>query len=397
MSARKRTRAKSARAKQPSKPATVPLAAGHARVLFGLAVAGFLVASYLSYVHYRLHADPGWRSACDLDERVTCDAVVVSPYAVIFHMPISMIGMWFYLGVGLLALATLRGRPWTFPRSPAVVVFVAGLVATAASIALATVSVVAIGALCPACALTYGINAALAVTGWLAIRRSGELVGAALRAEGRYWKRRRWLVLGASLGILALLGAGFVVYSHSAGGSVICEAVAEAEVSGRRPIEVVIYSDFQCPHCQNVARDLRSIPKDRGVRFVPRHYPLDMTCNVHAKTSRHPGSCLLALAAICAEAQGHVFEFSDALFEGKASASETDLVALATTLGLNGDAFQQCLGSSQASQLLQDSIARAADEAVHATPTLFVNGRRHVGRLDTDDLQCLNTGASIPP
>lgn len=397
MSARKRTRAKSARAKQPSKPATLPLAAGHARVLFGLAVAGFLVASYLSYVHYRLHADPGWRSACDLDERVTCDAVVVSPYAVIFHMPISMIGMWFYLGVGLLVLATLRGRPWTFPRSPAAVVFVAGFVATAASIALATISIAVIGALCPACALTYGINVSLAVTGWLAIRRSGERVVDALRAEWTYWKRQRWLVLGASLAILAVLGAGFVVYSHSAGGSVICEAVADAELSGRRPIEVVIYSDFQCPHCRDVASGVRSIPHDGGLRFVSEYYPLDMTCNRYAKTSRHPGSCRLAIGAICAEAQGRLLEFSDALFEGKASAGDADLVALAAALGMNRDTFQRCLSSDHASQVLRDSITRAGEENVHATPTLFINGRRHVGHLDTNDLQCLSTAASIEP
>ena len=396
--ARKRTRRSKPRgAEKPSAPKTIPLARRHAQILLGLSVAGFLASCYLTYVHYRLHVDPGWRSACDIDPQLTCDAVVLSPYSVILRMPVSMIGMWFYLAAGLLVLATLRGRAWGFPRSPALVLFIAGLVATAVSIALGTVSIAVVGAVCPACVLSYGINVGLAVTAWHAIRRSGERVVDALRLERTYWKRRRGLVLLGVFAMLAVPGMGFVVYSHSAGGSVICEAVADAEISGRRSVELIVYSDFQCRHCRDAARDLRSLPRDGGLRFVFKHYPLDMSCNRDAKISRYPGSCRLAIAAICAEAQGHMADFSDALFGDKASAADTDLISLAGELGLDRDTFQRCLASDRAAQQLQDTIAHAGEEDVRATPTLFLNGRRHVGRLDANDLRCLAKAAERQP
>lgn len=375
--------------KQPASrlPSLVPLQRRHAWVLLNLLLLGFIVCIYLTYVHYRLHSNPGWRSACDIDPQLSCDAVVLSSYGSIRGTPLSILGAWFYLvGAAIVAL-TLRVPPCQFVRSPAVVLFIGGAFATLASLGLAAISIASIGSLCPLCVVVYAVNIGVAGITWRAVRRSGESITGAFRLERAYWRANRAVTVTASLASLAVLGAGVVVYSRSPGASSICNAAANAAASNHS-LELIIYSDFQCPHCIDTARLLRPILREpkNGIRLVPGYYPLDTTCNPNLRRTRFPGSCRLALAAICANAQGKYVEFSDALYERAASDSVDDTAA---SLGLNAEAFASCLTSDNASRTLQTSIADAEARDVHSTPTLFLNGTRHVGRLDRVDLHCL--------
>ena len=289
----------------------------------------------------------------------------------------------------------IRGSRWRLPRSPAFVLFVGGALATTLSVALAIISIVSIGSLCPICVALYVINIAVTGTAWHAIKTSGETVAMAARLERDYSRRKRAASAIAALSSTALLVIGGAFYSHSAGGSLVCDAVARSATSDRS-LELVIYSDFQCPQCRDVAGVLRPILRDQlgGIRVVQRHYPLDTTCNPHAKRSRHPGSCRLALGAICAGFQGKNTELSEALFTQEAPA---DLERIARSLGLDADALESCMKSEDANRALRASIEDAAARDVHATPTMFVNGTRHVGRLDDADLRCLATGAAWKP
>lgn len=375
--------------KQPaSRLRLVPLQRRHAWVLLNLLLLGFIVCIYLTYVHYRLHSDPGWRSACDIDPQLSCDAVILSSYGSIYGTPLSIPGAWFYLvGAAIVAL-TLRAPPWQFVRSPAVVLFIGGALATLTSLGLAVISIASIGSLCPLCVAVYVVNIAVVGTTWHAVRRSGESIFGASRLERAYWRVNRAITVTASLASLAVLGASVIVYARSPGASSICNAAAKAAASNRS-LELIIYSDFQCPHCVETARLLRPILREQkdGIRLVPGYYPLDTACNPNIKRSRFPGSCRLALAAICADTQGKYVEFSDALYERAASDS---VEGTAASLGLNAKAFASCLTSDSASRTLQTSIADAEARDVHSTPTLFLNGARHVGRLDRVDLHCLD-------
>ena len=372
-------------------PTVVALAPRHARALLSLLLLGFSLSVYLTYVHYRVHADPGWRSACDIDTGISCDAVVLSSWGSIGGTPLSLIGGWFYFVGITVVIAAIRGSRWR-PRSPAFVLVIGGGLATALSVALAVVSIASIGSLCPICVALYVINVAVAGTAWHATKSSGETVAMAARLERDYSRKKRAPFAIAALSSTAVLVIGAAFYSHSAGGSLVCDAVAKSAASDRS-LELVIYSDFQCPQCRDVAEVHGPILRDQrgGLRVVQRHYPLDTTCNTHAKRSRHPGSCRLALAAICAGIQGKYTELSDALFTQDAP---TDLEKIVGSLGLDADALESCMKSDDAGRTLRASIEEAAARDVHATPTLFLNGTRHVGRLDDADLRCLATGAA---
>lgn len=382
---RRRSRKRDPAANTSSAP---PLGRGSTWVLGCLVVGGLVLSIYLTYVHYRLHADPGWRS-------VSCDSVILSSYGSIRGMPISLFGVWFYFLVAIVVVLSRWGRRLGFPRSAAIVVLVGGVAATVASVVLAIVSISALGTFCPPCVALYAINVAIAVIAWRAVRRSGEGMLGALKLERAHWRANRALSVALSLFALLLLGASLALYSHSAGASTICDQVAKAAASDRS-VDVVVYCDFQSPHCRSVAADLAGVMRDQkgGLRVASRFFPLDPTCNRHVTSSRHAGSCRLALAAICADAQGRGPEFSAAAFD---SGGSNYIEGIAAALRLDTATFEACLTSDSANRLLQASIEEAAARDVHATPTLFIDGIRHVGRLERDDLRCLATAASWQP
>lgn len=398
MSSRSRTkRGRKARRRAAAAPAVLALGRRHAWILLGLTIAGFTVSVYLMYVHYRLHADPGWQSACDIASELSCDVVVLSPYGSVAGKPLSLFGAWFYLVSAAVVLSTFRQPRWRFPRSPAAVLFVGGVLATALSVCLAVISVVAIGAACPLCLVLYATNLGIAVTGWHAVRRSGEGIIAAVVAEHTCWKRKPGTALGALALAFAGLGAGTTAYSDSAGASRICEAVAEAARSGNT-LELVLYSDFQCPHCRALDQTLRPILAEAGgwLRFTPGHFPLDANCNPKVKHSRHRGACRQAIAAICADQQGREGDYSERLFHEQ-RARDDELVELAVSLGLEQSRFEACLNSDEADEALRDSVSAAIARGVRATPTLFVNDVKQVGRPDDAGLRCLARAASRRP
>ena len=365
------------------------LEGGHPRRILVLLLVGFGVAAYLTYVHYRLHETPGWRSACDVDPAVSCDDVVLSPYGSVRGLPLSIVAAWFY---GAAIVFWLRRTSKLF-HSYVTALFIGAIIAAGLSIVLGVISVAVIGSLCLLCAVLYVINIALTAATWRAVRRTGHGVREALRLERAHWKGKRWLAVGVAALAIAPLALTLFIYSQTAGASIICDAIAKSTASGEA-IEVVTYSDFQCRHCRDLAKKLRSVPHDGAIRFVSRHYPLDQSCNPHAKRTRHPGSCRLAIAAICGELQGgRSRELADALFEDPSS-DQGHLVRLAVSLGMNGTTFEACLSSGRASALLRTSIESAAAKDVDATPTLFINGRRRVGRLQPAEIECLERGAT---
>jgi uncharacterized membrane protein/predicted DsbA family dithiol-disulfide isomerase len=361
---------------------------GLAWALLGLACAGAVISLSLTYIFSRLHREPGWQSVCAISDALDCDVVVLSPYGSVAGVPLSILGIWFYGFVMLVAGLELRARRPCFPRSLATVLWVAAGLAAAASVGLAAVSLLVLRTLCLFCVVLYALNGAMLVVAWSGLRSTGEGVWQALGAERRHWGRHPFRTtgyLGAALAVLWIAGAA---YSAGSGGSTVCAAVAAARDTGQDQVTVTVYGDFQCPHCKAVHEALATVREHPGLRIVEAHYPLDTACNPRLKRSRHLRACLQALAAICAGRQGYGKEFSDRLFTDGAKDRDA-LLELGRTVGLDTNTFAACLRSDEATAELRESIDAAIAKGVRATPTLFVNGRRHVGRLSETDLRCL--------
>lgn len=139
------------------------------------------------------------------------------------------------------------------------------------------------------------------------------------------------------------------------------------------PIELVVFSDFECPFCRRADPVFeRVLTRFAGrIRLVWRHYPLSI----------HAGARPAAVAAQCAHAQGRFWSFHDRLLAGglEGEPAGTDLRSAARAVQLDLQRFDACVASDEATRQVSDDL-RAGDAAgVTGTPTVFVNGVAVVG------------------
>ena len=147
------------------------------------------------------------------------------------------------------------------------------------------------------------------------------------------------------------------------------------------PVTIVEFSDFECPYCRrfNGALDeLREAEEYAGkVRFVFRHYPI---------RSIHPLAQKAAEATICAQDQGKFWEFHDALWTDE-DLSPDNLEQHAVLLGLDTEAFAECLNSGRHYGRVQADLEAAMDLGQSGTPAVFVNGRYVGGAISSAALK----------
>ena len=141
------------------------------------------------------------------------------------------------------------------------------------------------------------------------------------------------------------------------------------------PVTIVEFTDYQCPFCQR--HSLETLPRlvaekiETGeIYYVLKDLPLD---------SIHPNAREAAVAARCAGEQDAYWEMHDALFEGQegwaqVSAPEEAFVDLATSLGLDSDAFSTCLADEKNATAVQTDVDEATSLGADSTPFFFING-----------------------
>ncbi len=133
------------------------------------------------------------------------------------------------------------------------------------------------------------------------------------------------------------------------------------------PVQIVEYSDFQCPYCAQVAPVVRRLAEHYGdqVRIAFRNFPLP----------NHPDAPKAAEAAHCAHVQGKFWEYHDRLFANQKALMPDDLKRYAAELGLDQAKFATCLDGGTFAGVVQADLRDGRGAGVSATPTFFVNGR----------------------
>ncbi len=131
-------------------------------------------------------------------------------------------------------------------------------------------------------------------------------------------------------------------------------------------VTVVMFGDFQCPHCKRVLSTLdQLLASDREVRLVFRHNPLSM----------HPEAEIAARAALAAGAQGQFWAMHDKLFDHQDALTEDNFRRWAGELGLDLVRFDRDYGDAATAARVQADIAAAKKVGATGTPAFFVNGR----------------------
>jgi protein-disulfide isomerase len=148
---------------------------------------------------------------------------------------------------------------------------------------------------------------------------------------------------------------------------VIAKADRPAKGPESAPIELIEFSDFQCPYCESAFPTVNQVLNAYGdrIHFIYRHYPLAI----------HPRARPAAEASQCAAEQGKFWPFHDRLFGDQTRLSDEDFKQGAAQLGLDTAQFNACVDSRKYKGEIDVDI-RAGDEAgVSGTPAFYINGR----------------------
>ncbi len=137
----------------------------------------------------------------------------------------------------------------------------------------------------------------------------------------------------------------------------------------RAPVAVVVFADFQCPHCRAEAPVLRrAVDKFGGrAKLVFKYFPLRM----------HPQGKNAAIAAEAARAQGKFWEMHDLLFENQEDLSDERIMGFARQLGLDMKQFERDFRSEKAKARVAEDRAEGEKLEIPGTPTVYVNGREY--------------------
>ena len=147
----------------------------------------------------------------------------------------------------------------------------------------------------------------------------------------------------------------------------VAAADSPAQGPSSAPIELIEFSDFQCPYCYRAHPTVKQVLNTYGdkIRFVYRNYPLP----------NHPNARPAAEAAQCANEQGKFWPFHDRLFDDQTKLADTDLKASAAALGMDAGKFNACFDSHKYKAKVEADMQAGNDAGVNGTPAFFINGR----------------------
>ena len=152
------------------------------------------------------------------------------------------------------------------------------------------------------------------------------------------------------------------------------------------PVEIVLYSDFQCPFCAQFAAPFREL-QTKGVDGVTTHVTFK-----HFPLSIHPAAQLAHYAAEAAKQQRKFWEMHDRLFANQQRVQRSDLVGYAKELGLDVAKFERDLESDATKAAVAKDLDEGTKAGVQGTPSYTINGKMSSGAMPYAQLKQLIVG-----
>ena len=387
-----------------------------------LALAGFLISGWLLSTHIKFASGQALLTeSCILSgaQNQGCASVAVSGYSYLFGVvPLAAVALGYYFAMLLLIFWVMRNFQASY--EPLYVALNMATLAVAVSVLMFYISKYKVQSFCLGCALLWCVNLAI----WpLLVKHLGLRWGNALSANLETLRPKtlnllrirvvRWFsVSGATVLIFAIIGSvagsmqgnatmygdknrAITDFSNALTVFLPPEALGGNTSKGMKdshaaPImEIVKFSDFQCPACKMAAQYLRPflLKHPNKVRLTYRNFPLDGACNPFAPNGGHRFACTAARAGICAAEQEKFYSLHDQLFDQQSELSTALVRELAIKAGLDMEKFDRCLASPSTEAQLQKEMSWGDMIQLQATPTLVINGRRLSGAIAPAQLE----------
>jgi protein-disulfide isomerase len=153
------------------------------------------------------------------------------------------------------------------------------------------------------------------------------------------------------------------------------------------PVVLVVFSDFQCPKCQDEAKVLReNVVKTfpDKVRVYFKNFPLETI---------HPWSKAAAIAGRCVfrEKPAAFWDYHDWIYEHQSEILpdnlKTKVIGWADSKNLDSAKLGQCMDTKATENEVNREIAEGRALTISGTPTLFINGRPMTGAVPWQTLE----------
>ena len=143
-------------------------------------------------------------------------------------------------------------------------------------------------------------------------------------------------------------------------------------------VVLVEFADFQCPYCRMVSGELKKVHEKYGdtIAIYYKQFPLPM--HSHAKVA--------SAASLAAHKQQRFWQMHDLLYENQQALSNAKIKGLAQKIGLDSGKFVKDLEDPTIVGQVERDRAEGEKAGLTGTPTIFVNGKRYMGELDSEAL-----------
>lgn len=341
-----------------------------------LLIAGGVVALKLLHIDYMVNfsAEP-YQSFCNINAVFNCDAVAASSHSHILGIPIALIGTLanFFL-IGFLRVASKKEIIQNSLKPIFLIIFA---LYALGCLSLAAITFFLSPSICIMCIVYWAISGLTLIYLWVIARDFHHI------ATWQKWFKElpiiikeEWRFLFGALlfYLILLLGIKFSFFTHN--------LVKEQNVSRQNvrpylglesaPLEVVLYSDFQCPACRSVNARVERLAHKYGekVRFVRREFPLDKSCNRMLKYPLHELACRASYYAKCAGQQGLFWDYHQSIYENQDSLSEELLQKLAQGFSLNRDQLVKCVDNPATHKAVALEIEEGIHYKIDGTPSM---------------------------
>ena len=373
----------------------------HARTLIvALAVLALAASTYALYVHYRMLADPTYTSACNINETVSCEAVLTSQYGSVAGVPVAAGGaIWSAL---ILLLAVFGMTPARSEKAEAVAgyIFILSTIGLAGVLYLGYASFFILRQMCPICMTMYVSVIGLFVVSGAAASglgalpaRMGRDLKVALSSPLAATLAIVWLVASVSLvaffpreaPVADIAAEPAAVPTETLGADEIGQFEAWMDAQPREnlgvpangaKVLVVKFNDYQCPACRQAYLAYRSLQQSMEMKypgqvaFVNVDYPLESECN---QGGVHGSACEAAVAVRLAKAKNRGPEMEEWLFSNQEGLTRDRVKQALNDVAQVTDfdqRYSEVLNAVRADAQLGQKVQ------ITGTPTFFINGIR---------------------
>src|SRR5438477_5685773 len=152
------------------------------------------------------------------------------------------------------------------------------------------------------------------------------------------------------------------------------EAKGPVKGAADAPVQIVEFSDFQCPHCKRAWPKVEQLmSQSPNARLVFENFPLS---NIHKWSDRAAGYA----DCISRKNPDQFWKFAQELFDQQEQINDQNAVeklnAIATDAGADAAASAACADSSETKVRVNQQYQLGVSLGVTGTPTLFLNGRK---------------------